>query len=84
MAECSEMYAADRSALMSGYSVALAAGGAVGAVVGGLAVSIDHLDGLIAVGMLITAFTFLVLRGPIATYERAMLSARRRPAGSTP
>jgi predicted MFS family arabinose efflux permease len=84
MAACSETYAADRSALMSGYSVALAAGGAIGALLGGVAVSLDHLDGLVVLGMLITGFTFLVLLGPIAAYERAMAGTGRRTAEPVP
>ncbi len=83
MAECSETYAADRSALMSAYSVALSAGGAVGALLGGAAISLDHLDGLVVVGMLVTALTFLVLLGPVSGYERAMYRARR-PAADPP
>ena len=84
MAECSETYAADRSALMSFYSVALSAGGAVGAVLGGVAVSLDHLDGLVVLGMIVSGLTFLVLFGPIAAYERAMFSARRRVTEPAP
>ena len=74
LANCSEAHAADRSALMSFYTVTLAAGGALGAFLGGLAVSLASFDGLVVFGVLLVAITFLLLgrlvrreRGPAAS-----------------
>jgi predicted MFS family arabinose efflux permease len=69
LADCSETFIADRSALMSFYTVALAGGGAVGAVVGGLAARWLGIDGLVVLGVVLSAATFLTL-GPVVRYER--------------
>ncbi len=70
LADCSESLSADRSALMSFYTVALAGGGALGAVIGGLAAHLLGVDGLVALGLLLSVATFLTL-GPVVRYERA-------------
>lgn len=69
LANCSEAHTADRSALMSFYTVTLAAGGALGAALGGLAVSLASFDGLVVFGLLLVTATFLLL-GPLARRER--------------
>jgi MFS family permease len=74
LANCSETHTADRSALMSFYTVTLAAGSAVGAVLGGAAVSLASLDGLVVFGLLLTLATFLLL-GPLVSRERLAPSA---------
>ena len=61
LADCSEALAADRSALMSFYTVALAGGGAVGAVLGGLATRLLQANGLILLGALFSMVTFVLL-----------------------
>ncbi len=68
LANCSETHIADRSALMSFYTVTLAAGGALGAALGGVAVSLASLDGLIVFGLLLTVATFFLL-GPLVRRE---------------
>ncbi|HEX4579968.1 MAG TPA: MFS transporter [Candidatus Dormibacteraeota bacterium] len=73
LAECSEMFVADRSALMAFYTVALAGGGAIGSVIGGAAVRLDYADGLIIFGLILSVFAFAALT-PAMRYERAMLS----------
>jgi MFS family permease len=70
LADCSETFAADRSALMSFYTVALAGGGAIGAIVGGLAARWLGVDGLVILGLLLSTATFLTL-GPVVRYERS-------------
>ena len=70
LADCSEMLTADRSALMSFYTVTLAAGGALGSVIGGVATGLAHANGLIALGFVLSAITFLSL-GPVMRYARA-------------
>jgi MFS family permease len=72
LAECSETFAADRSALMAFYTVTLAAGGLVGDIVGGLATGLAHADGLFLFGIAVTVFTYFSL-GPVVRYERALL-----------
>ncbi|MDQ6747152.1 MAG: MFS transporter [Candidatus Dormibacteraeota bacterium] len=74
LAECSETFAADRAALMSFYTVALAGGGAIGSVVGGVAVRLGFLDGLVLFGLALSLYTFHALT-PVVRYERALLSA---------
>jgi MFS family permease len=69
LADCSERFAADRSALMSFYTIALAGGGAIGAVVGGLAAHLLGIDGLVILGLILSASTFLTLGG-VVRYER--------------
>ncbi len=70
LADCSEGLAADRSALMSFYTVALAGGGAIGAVVGGVAAHLLGVDGLVILGVVLSATTFVSLI-PVVRYERA-------------
>lgn len=72
LAECSETFVADRSALMAFYTVALAGGGAIGSVVGGIFVRLDYADGLVIFGLLLTVFAFAALT-PAMRYERALL-----------
>ncbi|MFN2581143.1 MAG: MFS transporter, partial [Candidatus Dormibacteria bacterium] len=63
LADCSEALAADRAALMSFYTVTLAAGGLIGAVVGGVAIRSFEADGLLGLLLVIFVVTFaLVLR----------------------
>jgi len=69
LADCSEGLAADRSALMSFYTVALAGGGAVGAVIGGVAAHLLGVDGLVVLGFILSTSTFLTLM-PVVRYER--------------
>ncbi len=70
LADTSEGLAADRSALMSFYTVALAGGGAIGAVVGGFAAHLLGVDGLVILGVILSATTFVSLI-PVVRYERA-------------
>ena len=79
LAECSETFVADRSALMAFYTVTLAGGGAIGAALGGLAVAIDYVDGLIVFGLIISFATFFFLN-PVVRYERALLREVGDPA----
>ena len=50
LADCSESLSADRSALMSFYTVALAGGGAIGALLGGYRRALLGIDGLVILG----------------------------------
>jgi len=77
LADCSERFAADRSALMSFYTIALAGGGAIGAIVGGLAARLLGIDGLVILGLILSTSTFLTL-GRVVVYERE----HSPPAGS--
>ena len=77
LADCSESLSADRSALMSFYTVALAGGGAIGAVIGGFAAHLLYVDGLVILGLLLSTATFLTL-GPVVRFERNT----RSPAGA--
>ena len=61
LADCSEALSADRSALMSFYTVTLAGGGAIGAVLGGVASRWMYIDGLAVLGLLFSGITFLAL-----------------------
>ena len=61
LADCSEALAADRSALMSFYTIALAGGGAIGAILGGLATRLLLANGLIVLGALLSLLTFALL-----------------------
>jgi hypothetical protein len=54
---------------MSFYTVALAGGGALGAVIGGLAAHFG-VDGLIGLGLVLSTATFLTL-GPVVQFARA-------------
>ena len=63
LADCSEALVADRSALMSFYTVSLAAGGAIGAILGGVAIRAYQADGLLGFLVIIFVVTFaLVVR----------------------
>jgi MFS family permease len=75
LADCSESLSADRSALMSFYTVALAGGGALGAVIGGFAAHLLGIDGLVILGLLLATATFFTL-GAVVRYDRR--------TGSTP
>jgi MFS family permease len=75
LANCSEAHIADRSALMSFYTVTLAAGGALGAALGGAAVSLASFDGLVIFGLLLGMATFLLLEPLIRRERRAAASA---------
>ncbi|MBV8087194.1 MAG: MFS transporter [Chloroflexi bacterium] len=61
LADCSEVLQADRAALMSFYTVALAGGGALGAVLGGVAIRLFEADGLLGLGLLLSLVTFGLL-----------------------
>lgn len=61
LADCSETLSADRSALMSFYTVTLAAGGIVGATLGGVVIRSFQADGLFGFGLLLTTITFLLV-----------------------
>jgi predicted MFS family arabinose efflux permease len=70
LADCSELLTADRSALMSFYTVTLAAGGAAGSLLGGVATRLGNANGLIALGFILSTITFLSL-GPVMRYASA-------------
>jgi predicted MFS family arabinose efflux permease len=72
LAECSESFVADRAALMAFYTVALAGGGALGSIVGGVAVRAGYLDGLVLFGLALSLFAYFALT-PVIRYERALL-----------
>jgi MFS family permease len=74
LADCSEAFASDRSALMSFYTVTLAGGGAIGAVLGGLASHWLFIDGLVVVGFALSILAFTALT-PVLRYERRARSA---------
>lgn len=79
LADCSEALAADRSALMSFYTVTLAAGGAIGAIAGGVFIRAFAADGLLVFLALIFLVTYsLVTRLARADSSRPSLSL---PAG---
>lgn len=82
LAQCSETFVADRAALMSFYTVALAGGGAIGSLLGGLAVRVAYADGLVGLGLILGAVAFLAL-GPVVRYERALVK-RVQPAAVPP
>jgi predicted MFS family arabinose efflux permease len=69
LADCSEALAADRSALMAFYTVTLAGGGALGAVLGGLMSRWLLLDGVIILGLLLGVVAWVSL-GWVIRYER--------------
>ncbi|HEY8756195.1 MAG TPA: MFS transporter [Candidatus Dormibacteraeota bacterium] len=79
LAECSESFVADRAALMAFYTVALAGGGAIGSLLGGVAVRLDYLDGLVLFGLALSIFAFAALT-PVMRYERAMLRKLQAPS----
>jgi predicted MFS family arabinose efflux permease len=61
LADCSETLAADRSALMSFYTVTLAGGGALGALLGGVVARNLYLDGLVLLALGFSLVTFVSL-----------------------
>jgi len=69
LADCSEALAADRSALMAFYTVTLAGGGALGAVFGGLMSRWLYLDGVILLGLVLSAVAWVTL-GSLIRQER--------------
>lgn len=81
LADCSENLAADRSALMAFYTVTLAGGGAVGAVLGGIAARIGLFDGLIGLGLILTTVAVVSLNGVIR-YERRREAAAAVSGGA--
>lgn len=68
LAECSEAFTADRSSLMAFYTVSLAGGGAVGAILGGLASRWFLADGLFVLGLVLTTIAFFLL-GPVVRHH---------------
>jgi MFS family permease len=78
LAECSETFVADRAALMAFYTVALAGGGAIGSLLGGVAVRLGYLDGLVLLGLALSIFAFVALT-PVMRYERVMLRKLQPP-----
>lgn len=82
LADCSESMTADRSALMAFYTVTLAGGGALGAFLGGLAAGWKYVDGLIALGMVLSLFTFVALT-PVVRHERRRGEAAENHAAET-
>ena len=79
LADCSEALIADRSALMSFYTVSLAAGGAIGAILGGVAIRAYQADGLLGFLALVFVVTYaLVLR--VSREDSAPRAAAPSPA----
>ena len=70
LADCSESLAADRATLMSFYTVTLAAGGVIGAVLGGVVIRAFQADGLLWFGFGLSVITFnlilVLVRGDTA------------------
>ena len=83
LAECSETFAADRSALMAFYTVTLAGGGALGAVVGGLFVRWLYMDGLVIFSGILVALASLSLTR-IVRYDALLSAATARDDESDP
>ncbi len=75
LAECSETFAADRSALMAFYTLTLAAGGLVGGIAGGFAAQWLKIDGLALLGLGLAVLAWVALNR-VVIYERAMVAAR--------
>jgi predicted MFS family arabinose efflux permease len=73
LADCSEALAADRSALMAFYTVTLAGGGALGAVLGGVASRWLLIDGVILLGMALATVAWLSLR-TVVRYEQQRIA----------
>lgn len=69
LADCSEPLAADRSAMMAFYTVTLAGGGAVGALVGGAFATWMLLDGLLLLGLGLGLVAYVAL-ARLQRYER--------------
>ncbi len=74
LAECSETLAADRSALMAFYTFTLAAGGFVGALLGGIFADRFGIDGLAFIGTILSGLGFLAL-GRVVYYEKLLKAA---------
>jgi MFS family permease len=74
LADSSEALVADRSALMSFYTVTLAGGGALGAVLGGVAIRYLHADGLLLVAFVFSLVTFASI-GFVLRYARGSPSS---------
>jgi MFS family permease len=70
LADCSESLVADRSALMAFYTVTLAGGGAVGALLGGIAGGLLLFDGLIVLGVLLAIIALLSLNSVVRFEHR--------------
>jgi MFS family permease len=69
LADCSEALAADRSALMAFYTLTLAGGGALGAVLGGLMSRVLLLDGVILLGLALGVVAWFSL-GAVIRFEK--------------
>ena len=78
LADCSESLSADRSALMSFYTVALAGGGAIGAVIGGFAAHLLYIDGLVILGLLLSGTTFITLGAVVRSIQDRVSKAAAR------
>src|SRR5207237_7809639 len=76
LADCSESLAADRSALMSFYTVTLAAGGVIGAILGGGVIRSFHADGLLWFGFGLSLITFTLI---LVLVRGEAARARARP-----
>jgi MFS family permease len=70
LADCSENLAADRSALMAFYTVTLAGGGAIGAVLGGLFAKWLLLDGIILLAALCATIALVSLNAVVRLERR--------------
>ncbi|HEY6379473.1 MAG TPA: MFS transporter [Candidatus Dormibacteraeota bacterium] len=79
LADCSESLAADRSALMAFYTVTLAGGGALGALIGGLFSGWLRIDGLLLLGLILGTIAFVSLSG-VVEYDRKYHLATRSAA----
>jgi len=79
LADSSEALVADRAALMAFYTVTLAGGGALGAVMGGVAAKLLLFDGLLVLGVSLAAVAMLSLDAVIR-YERDHGMTRLRVA----
>ena len=71
LAECSENLVADRSSLMAFYTVALAGGGLIGALLGGVAQQIDGVDGLLLLGVALSVFAYFSV-GLVMRHRRSI------------
>jgi predicted MFS family arabinose efflux permease len=69
LADCSESLAADRSTLMAFYTVTLAGGGAIGALIGGAFSAWLRLDGLLIMGFVLCCIALWSLSRVVA-FER--------------
>jgi MFS family permease len=76
LADCSEALAADRSALMAFYTLTLAGGGALGALLGGVMSRLLLLDGVILLGLGFGVVAWFSL-GAVVQFERGRRAAGR-------